>query len=197
MVLTKKIISIVSILVLTVVAAVSCQQERDAYVYEETEEPGFTKAVAVLQPTAGNDVSGIVYFNLLDNGVEIIADVDGLEPGNHGFHIHQFGDLRAEDGTSAGGHFNPHGVVHGAPTDSVRHVGDLGNIVAMDDQTAHYERIDTTISFTGKTSIIGRAVVIHEGEDDFTSQPTGAAGSRLAVGVIGIANEQYNGQGSD
>ena len=66
-----------------------------------------TKAVAVLSPTKGGNVSGTVTFTKVDGGVKIVADLTGLKPGEHGFHIHEFGDCSAPDATSAGGHFNP------------------------------------------------------------------------------------------
>lgn len=146
-----------------------------------------TQAVAVLHPTEGNDVSGIVHFVDSGAGIRVIADVEGLSPGPHGFHVHQFGDCSAPDGTSAGGHFNPDDMPHGAPTDTERHVGDLGNISADDMGVAHFEWTDTFLSFRGTHSMVGRGVIVHAQEDDFTTQPTGAAGPRLACGVIGIA----------
>jgi len=66
-------------------------------------------------------------------------------------------------------------------------VGALGNLVADEEGKAHYERTDSFVSFSGPHSIIGLAVVFHAGEDDFTSQPSGSAGPRVACGVIGIA----------
>lgn len=146
-----------------------------------------TQAVVVLHPTEGNNVHGTVTFTKVAEGIEIVADVEGLSPGKHGFHIHEYGDCRAPDGTSAGGHFNPEDMPHGAPTDQKRHVGDLGNLNADSEGKAHYQRTDQQISFSGSHSIIGLAVIIHQGEDDFTSQPTGNAGPRVACGVVGIA----------
>jgi len=145
------------------------------------------KAVCVLHPTEGNNVKGVVTFTHTNTGIKIVADVEGLTEGKHGFHIHQYGDCSNPDGTSAGGHFNPDNKKHGAPTDTERHVGDFGNLVADADGRAHYERIDNVITFSGEHSIIGRGIIVHGGEDDLTSQPTGAAGARVACGVIGIA----------
>ncbi len=145
------------------------------------------KAVAVIHPTKGNSVSGTVTFTKVENGIRIVADISGLTPGKHGFHIHQYGDCTAPDGTSAGGHFNPDNVKHGGPQDRVRHVGDLGNLDANQEGKAHYDRVDDVISFSGSHNIIGRAIIIHAGYDDLTTQPTGGAGARVACGVIGIA----------
>ena len=87
----------------------------------------------------------------------------------------------------AGGHFDPFNKAHGGPDDDPRHVGDLGNIVAGADGKAHYERVDRIVSMNGPNSVIGRAVIVHAGEDELKSQPTGAAGARVACGVIGFA----------
>jgi Cu-Zn family superoxide dismutase len=141
---------------------------------EEQTEP-VTEAVAVLHPTEGSDASGIAHFVDSGMGIRVIVDMEGLSPGDHGFHVHEFGDCSAPDGTSAGGHFNPDGQPHGAPTATERHVGD------------HLEWTDTYLSFAGPHSILGRGVIVHAGADDFTSQPTGNAGGRVACGVIGIA----------
>ncbi|HKI47111.1 MAG TPA: superoxide dismutase family protein [Balneolales bacterium] len=145
------------------------------------------RAIAVIHPTKKSKVTGTVTFTREQGGIKIEARLRRLKPGKHGFHIHEWGDCSADDGSSAGGHFNPENQNHGAPTDSVRHVGDLGNIVADDNGVGYYERIDSVLSFTGAHSIIGRSVVIHEGADDLQSQPTGNAGARLGCGVIGIA----------
>ena len=146
-------------------------------------------AVAELQPTEGNDVSGTVTFTEEDGGVRVVASITGLSPGPHGFHVHEFGDCSAPDASSAGGHFNPTNVEHAGPDDDPRHVGDLGNIVAEDNSTASYDRLDSVLSFDGAHSIIARSVIVHESEDDLTSQPTGDAGGRLACGVVELMDQ--------
>ncbi len=148
-----------------------------------------TRAVAVLAPTAGSSVHGVVTFAAVEGGVgvRITAQLEGLPAGAHGFHIHEFGDCSGADGTTAGGHFNPAGAPHAGPDASARHVGDLGNLTADAQGRASYERTDTQVSLTGAHSILGRGVIVHAQPDDFATQPTGAAGARLACGVIGIA----------
>lgn len=143
-------------------------------------------AVCVLHSTEGNNVTGIVTFTQTDEGIKVIADVEGLTTGKHGFHIHEFGDCSDKDGKTAGGHFNPEGKNHGAPDAMERHVGDLGNLVADKNGNAHYETVNNLLAFTGPHSIIGRGIIVHAGEDDLVSQPTGNAGWRVACGVIGI-----------
>lgn len=146
-----------------------------------------SKAVCVLHPTEGNSVKGTVWFTEENGKISVKADVEGLTEGKHGFHIHEYGDCTAADGTSAGGHFNPEGVDHAGHEDSTRHVGDLGNLTAGADGKASLSLTDDRMSFHGKHSIIGRAIIVHAGEDDLKSQPTGDAGGRVACGVIGIA----------
>jgi Cu-Zn family superoxide dismutase len=146
-----------------------------------------TKAIAVLSPTKSSSVSGTVTFTKVDGGVKIVADVAGLTPGQHGFHIHEFGDCSAADATSAGGHFNPHHMQHGGPEATTHHAGDFGNLEADASGKAHYERVDATLSLDGADSIIGRGVIVHASPDDLKTQPTGNAGARVACGAIGVA----------
>ena len=145
------------------------------------------KAVAVLHPTQGNNVSGTVTFTHMSNGLKVEADIKGLSPGKHGFHIHEYGDCSAKDGTSAGGHYNPTGQPHAGPDQEKRHMGDLGNLEVDSNGNAHYERLDSHLMLNGQYSIIGRGVIVHAGADDLTSQPSGAGGPRVACGVIGVA----------
>lgn len=142
------------------------------------------KAFAVLNPKEKSEVVGAVTFTQVDGGVRIVADVGGLTPGKHGFHLHEKGDCSAEDGSSAGGHFNPTNKKHGGPESAERHVGDLGNLEANQDGFAHYDRVDTMITLDGVNSIIGKSVVVHEKEDDLKTDPTGNSGKRLSCGVI-------------
>lgn len=152
-------------------------------------EDDVDKAICVLTPTAGNDVHGTVTFTEQDGGVLIEAHVMGLEPNSkHGIHIHQYGDISAPDGTAEGGHYNPDNNPHACPPEKKRHMGDLGNIEADANGHAMYKRVDHYVKLEGRHSIIGHGMIIHAGEDDCTSQPTGAAGARVAQGVIGIAN---------
>jgi len=151
------------------------------------------KAVCVLRGDAG--VSGVVYLEQSSSGgnTSIKGKLTGLKAGKHGFHVHAFGDL--SDGCkSAGAHFNPLQKTHGAPQDENRHVGDLGNVeIKKDGEETHIDFSDHLISLIGQHSIIGRALVVHEKEDDLgkggdeESKKTGNAGGRLACGVIGIA----------
>ena len=146
------------------------------------------KAVAVLRPTEGNKVSGTVTFTEVADGVQVDAEITGLAPGKHGFHIHEFGDCSAADASSAGAHFNPTNQPHAAPDAEVRHVGDMGNVDADASGAAKLEYLDHHMSLANdERSIIGRSVVVHAKADDLKSQPAGDSGARVACGVIGRA----------
>lgn len=168
------------------IASACTQQNRQNRQQEDQTETDYTRAVAVLHTADGEDVSGTVHLEKTQEGVRVTAQVEGLETGNHGFHIHRYGDCSAPDFTSAGGHFNPYGDDHGAPTQDNRHMGDMGNLAAGEDGTADIDYVDPVIKLNGADGVIGRAIVIHAGADDFESQPSGAAGARIACGVIGI-----------
>uniref|UniRef100_H9BQP8 Superoxide dismutase [Cu-Zn] n=1 Tax=Salicornia europaea TaxID=206448 RepID=H9BQP8_SALEU len=148
------------------------------------------KAVAVLKGTS--DVEGVVTLTQENEGPTTVSvRITGLTPGNHGFHLHEFGDT-TNGCISTGPHFNPNGMTHGAPEDEVRHAGDLGNIVANTDGVAEAKIVDNQIPLSGPNSVVGRALVVHELEDDLgkggheLSLSTGNAGGRLACGVVGL-----------
>lgn len=142
------------------------------------------RAVVELRPTDGNTAVGTATFTSENGSVRIEATLSGLAPGVHGIHVHEIGDCSAPDASSAGDHFDPAGSEHGAPEDQERHVGDLGNIEADDDSTAQYSRVDELVALSGPNSVVGRALVVHAGEDDLSTQPSGDSGPRVACGVI-------------
>jgi superoxide dismutase, Cu-Zn family len=171
----------------TVIAAVwsGCATTQKA---DAAADARVTKAVCVLQPTAGNKASGTVTFTQSGGKVKVVADIAGLEPDSkHGFHIHEFGDISKPDGTGTGGHYNPEGHPHGLPPASNRHAGDLGNVTADAQGNAHYEITVGNITIDGhEHAVLGRAIILHAKPDD-GGQPTGNAGARIAQGVIGVA----------
>jgi Cu-Zn family superoxide dismutase len=152
--------------------------------------PEVNHAVAVLQPGADGKVKGTIHFHKRSGGVHVMGTISGLAAGDHGFHIHEFGDCSAADFTSAGGHFNPTQEPHAAPDAAKRHEGDLGNIKAGADGTAKLDYTDNRLDFDGDDSVVGRGVIVHEKADDLKTQPTGNAGGRLACGVIGVAKSE-------
>lgn len=147
------------------------------------------KAICVVQPTEGSKCHGTVHFEAVAGGkVKVTAKISGLNPNQkHAIHIHEFGDITDLSGKSAGGHYNPTELPHGLPPAEKRHAGDLGNLTANADGQAEYSLTVNNITIAGdKSPILGRAIVVHAGEDD-GGQPTGNAGARIGVGVIGIA----------
>lgn len=145
------------------------------------------EAIVSITPTENNKVTGVVTFTVVHGGVKVIADVSGLSPGKHGFHVHEHGDCSSHDASSAGGHFNPTHKKHGGPDSHERHVGDLGNLDADATGRAHYDRVDKVISLNGPDSIIGKSIVIHAGEDDLKTDPSGNSGARIGCGKIEVA----------
>ena len=148
-----------------------------------------TDAIAVVAPTQGQKVGGTIRFHRAGEGVHVTGELTGLAPsGKHGFHLHEFGDCSAPDGTSAGGHFAPEGHPHGPPDPTTHHAGDLGNVEA--DAEGH-AKVDVTVPgltlATGDRAIVGRALIVHGQPDDLTSQPAGNAGPRVGCGVVGVA----------
>ena len=152
-----------------------------------------TSAIAVIQHTAGNDTAGTVTFIATDGGVKVVADLTGLTPGKHGFHIHEFGDISdSAKAMSTGGHFDPAGTHQHALVPSnqgvgAHHAGDMGNLVADVAGKAHLEVTLEGVTLMGPANpIVGRAVIVHAKADD-GGQPVGNAGDRVGEGVIGIA----------
>jgi len=149
-----------------------------------------TRAVAVLYPAKDGKVSGTLAFARTTGGVKVTGRISGLAAGQHGFHIHEFGDCSAADFSSAGGHYNPTGHQHAGPAEAKRHIGDMGNIEAGADGVATVDYTDARLRFEGAHGILGRGVIVHANPDDFKTQPTGNAGGRVACGVIGVAKAE-------
>lgn len=152
-----------------------------------------TELIAVLTPTEGNQAAGVVTFRPVGEGkVEVEAKVTGLPPNSkHAIHVHQYGDISSKDGKSAGDHYNPMGHQHGLPDKKERHAGDFGNMDSDATGNATLKLVVDNLSLAGRRNpIIGRAVVVHAKVDD-GGQPSGNAGDRIAVGVIGVRNPKH------
>jgi Cu-Zn family superoxide dismutase len=147
-----------------------------------------SKAEAQLIPTTKTEskVKGTVYFTKTARGVRVEGEITGLTPGEHGFHVHEFG-VWSPDGMSSGAHFNPTGAAHAGHDSPKRHVGDLGNVKADANGKAVIDLEDEQLSFEGPNCILGRGLVVHEKADDLKTPPAGNAGGRLAVAIIGVA----------
>ncbi len=152
--------------------------------------PLTTRAIAIIHPTQENTVTGTVSFQKHPNGTHIQAQLQGLTPGKHGFHIHELGDCSCADAMCTKDHFNPTHQPHGGLESKKRHVGDMGNIIADKQGNAIFDIVDPLITLNGPQSVIGRSIIVHADEDDLISQPSGNAGARIGCGVIGIAEEK-------
>ncbi|KAI9280437.1 copper/zinc superoxide dismutase [Sporodiniella umbellata] len=141
-------------------------------------------------------VTGTIHFSQesYESNTRIHINITGLIPGEHGIHIHQFGDL-SQGCASTGSHYNPFNHTHGGPEAQTRHVGDFGNIIA--DATTGLAILNlnsSLVKLSQKTSVVGRAVVIHSGQDDLglggmpLSNTTGNSGDRVGCGVIGYSS---------
>lgn len=156
-----------------------------------------TMAQAQLK-TADGTATGMAMLRSLQGGaVEISVRVEGMQPGTHGFHIHEKGECAPKMNTTtgkmeafgaAGGHFDPHSTkTHGQPGQSSRqiHAGDVPNLVVSANGTGmlRYTSQDVTL-MPGDNSIMGRSLVVHADEDDYKTNPAGNSGPRIACGVI-------------
>lgn len=143
-------------------------------------------AVATLAPTTGNSTTGTVRFVQQGNAVQVSGEVRGLKPNSeHGFHVHEKGDCSSGDGMSAGGHFNPAGRPHGRHGQGMHHAGDLVSLRADANGVARFNFESPTISVgSGPADVVGKGLIVHRDPDDYTTQPTGNAGARLACAVI-------------
>jgi Cu-Zn family superoxide dismutase len=170
-------------LLLTVILGSTISWAADA----AAKKTGKAMAVATVAGLGTNTtVRGTIKFTQEAKGVRVNGTIEGLPPGEHGFHIHEKGDCSSADGMSAGGHFNPHKAEHGGPSSEHHHSGDFGNIKANDKGVAKINEVFDWLSLSGDDSIIGRAVIVHAKADDLKSQPAGNAGGRIGCGVISV-----------
>ncbi|HUL57508.1 MAG TPA: superoxide dismutase family protein [Usitatibacter sp.] len=142
-------------------------------------------AVANLEATKGNSVTGRATFVQEGDGVHVKVSLSGLPPNSeHGFHVHEKGDCSSGDGMSTGGHFNPDGKPHG-PQAGEHHAGDMPGLMADS-----YGNVETSFVLHGVTvggggaDLVGRGLIVHRDPDDYKTQPTGNSGPRVACGVI-------------
>ncbi len=144
-------------------------------------------ATVNLASASGSLVSGKLTLVPMGDGVHITGEIGGLGAGQtHAIHVHEKGDCSAVDASSAGGHFNPTGSAHGRAGTPVHHAGDMDNIVADPDGVAKIDihLAGVTLGGGAANDIAGRAVIVHAAPDDYTSQPAGNAGARVACGVV-------------
>ena len=144
---------------------------------------------ANLAAASGSLVSGRVTIRPMTDGVHLTGTVGGLLPNSvHAIHVHEKGDCTAADASSAGGHFNPTGQMHGRANTATHHAGDMDNIAANPQGQVNLDihLAGATLGGGAANDIAGRALVVHAAADDYTSQPAGNAGARVACAPIRI-----------
>lgn len=147
---------------------------------------GAVSAFAVLEPVGSGGARGDASFIETEDGLEIVVTMTGLEPGQHGIHVHEVGDCTGPAEEMGGEHYNPDDAPHGAPADdqSSRHAGDFGNISADENGDGQLNLTADGLMVEGDRGVVGRAIIVHMNEDDFSSQPSGESGDAVACGVI-------------
>lgn len=193
----KKISLVCSLFAL--MAFVGCKNEKkdvesmdsmnDTIQVDSTSNEEVTKNVSVImEAKSKSTAAGEIYFSEADGVVTMEGKFNGLTPGTHAIHIHEKADCSADDGTSSGGHWNPTHEKHGKWGDAEGyHKGDIGNFEVGEDGSGKITMLtDQWCIGCGDANkdIVGKAVIIHEGQDDFKTQPTGDAGGRVSCGGI-------------
>lgn len=154
----------------------------------ETKKEEVKKIKIKLDAKSESNVNGSAVFTEQDGTVKMVAVMDGLTPGDHAIHVHEKADCSSDDGKSTGGHWNPTAQPHGkwGATEGY-HKGDIGNFKADENGngTITFETDQWCIGCGDPNKdIVGKAIIVHQGIDDFTTQPTGAAGGRVSCGGI-------------
>jgi Cu-Zn family superoxide dismutase len=155
---------------------------------DEEKKDDSVKIMVPLESKSGSDAKGSVVFEQKNGTVRMIALVSNLEPGEHAIHLHEKADCSSDDGKSTGGHWNPTAQPHGQwGAETGYHKGDIGNFTADSNGNGTLSFItDEWCIGCGDPDkdIVGKAVIVHQGTDDFTSQPSGAAGARISCGGV-------------
>jgi len=148
-------------------------------------DPG--TAHARIADASGKEI-GVIQFRDTPNGVIVHAEFTALPPGGHAFHVHAVGKCEPPTFDSAGGHFDPENHQHGFAVDGGWHAGDLPNVTAPADGKVTIDVLAAELSVAdGDKKMLdadGASVVVHEAVDDYTAQPAGNAGKRIACGVV-------------
>jgi Cu-Zn family superoxide dismutase len=141
----------------------------------------------IFESKSNSTVAGTATFTEKKGNVTLVAKLTGLKPGVHAIHIHEKSDCSAADGSSAGGHWNPTFKKHGKLGEGEAHKGDIGNFTADENGigTITFSTNEWCISCEDQTkNILDKSIIVHANPDDFTSQPTGNAGGRIACTAV-------------
>ncbi len=141
----------------------------------------------VFESKSNSTVTGTATFKENNGKVTFFAKISGLKPGIHAIHIHEKSDCTAADASSAGGHWNPTFKKHGQWSIGEYHRGDIGNFIADEkgNGTISLATNEWCIGCEDETkNILGKGLIVHQGADDFISQPAGNAGARVACSAI-------------
>lgn len=189
-------------MMLVLITTVSCKSDKKtdstdnskdsiAEIEETTSEAKTENDKTITVPLSAksdSNVSGEAVFTQKDNVVTMVINLQGLTPGEHAIHLHETADCSSDDATSTGGHWNPDDQPHGKWGDEKGyHKGDIGNLMAdaEGNSTLTFETDQWAIGGDDESkNIMGRGIIVHQDPDDFTTQPTGAAGARVACGEI-------------
>jgi Cu-Zn family superoxide dismutase len=196
----------ISLTALILIAFISCKDEKkesdekmetaaeqnDAKVVTETKQASQSsepiKVNVILESKSGSHVQGEAFMIESQGKVTFLANIKGLNPGTHAIHLHEKADCSSDDGKSSGGHWNPTHEAHGKWGDEGGfHKGDIGNFEVGEDGYGTI-KMQTDLWCIGcgdeTKDVLGKAIIVHEGTDDYTSQPSGAAGTRVSCGGI-------------
>lgn len=185
---------VLSLLILSTFSLVSCTNQDDNHKTSdnqrvESEEVATSITITIpLQDSKGKQMA-MANLTQKQDGVHINVTSSSLPTGEHGFHFHEIGKCEGPDFTSAGDHFNPMNQQHGHQDDPQSHAGDLPNIRSNEEKMTNETIIAKHVSLLpGKKNTLldedGSALIIHEQPDDYTTQPSGNAGARMACGSI-------------
>ena len=183
-------------LALVVLASYNCKEAKkesketkDEATTEVKEDVNVEVIKFSMEPKSNSTVKGEVTFTQEEGKVMMTATFSGLSEGEHAIHLHEKADCSSDDGKSTGGHWNPTHEPHGKwGVAEGYHKGDIGNFVAdaEGNATVEFSTDQWCIGCDDENmNILGKAVIVHQGVDDFTSQPSGAAGARIScTGII-------------